>query len=213
MPLSRVPGVTLISLQKTDGLDQLADLPAGMTVETLGPDFDAGPDAFLDTAAVMMNLDLIISIDTGIAHLAGALGRSVEVAGHWNRLPKKAFDLWPWLIAQEQGVLFELLGVVVAQNVNAVRYRHEKTVPARVVSGNRLAHSRGLDMTKWWRPDAGFLSRISKTAILAAIADGVSSEVARSLDRGSKSDLVVAAERRFNGSAWLPEALRGSPCF
>jgi tetratricopeptide (TPR) repeat protein len=90
-PLSRIPGVTLISLQKTDGVEQLADLPQGMIVETLGPDFDAGPDAFLDTAAVMMNLDLIVSIDTGLAHLAGALGRPV-----WIVL--KQYPDWRWML-------------------------------------------------------------------------------------------------------------------
>jgi hypothetical protein len=56
--LSRIPGVVLISLQKHHGLGQLANLPAGMRVETLGDDFDSGPDAFVDSAAVMMNLDL-----------------------------------------------------------------------------------------------------------------------------------------------------------
>lgn len=78
-PLALVPGVRLISLQKYHGLDQLDRLPAGMTVETLGPDFDAGPGAFLDTAAVMTSLDLVISTDTAIVHLAGALGRPVWV--------------------------------------------------------------------------------------------------------------------------------------
>jgi hypothetical protein len=68
------PGVRLISLQKHDGLDQLAGLPAGMTVEALGQDFDAGPDAFLDTAAVMAACDLVITADTAVAHVAGALG-------------------------------------------------------------------------------------------------------------------------------------------
>ena len=43
-------------------------------VTTLGHDFDAGQDAFLDTAAVMMNCDLIITSDTAVAHLAGAIG-------------------------------------------------------------------------------------------------------------------------------------------
>jgi tetratricopeptide (TPR) repeat protein len=90
-PLSRIPGVTLISLQKTDGLDQLADLPAGMRVETLGPEFDAGPDAFLDSAAVMTSLDLIVSIDTAIAHLAGALGRPVWIA-------LKRHPDWRWML-------------------------------------------------------------------------------------------------------------------
>ena len=90
-PLSRLPGVSLISLQKSDGLDQLAALPADMKVETLGPDFDQGKDAFIDTVAVMMNLDLIISCDTAIAHLAGALGRPV-----WIVL--KTVPDWRWMM-------------------------------------------------------------------------------------------------------------------
>jgi Flp pilus assembly protein TadD len=77
LPLASVPGVRLISLQKDDGADQLT---AGMTVETLGLDFDSGPEGFIDTAAVMVNLDLVITSDTAIPHLAGALGRPVWVA-------------------------------------------------------------------------------------------------------------------------------------
>ena len=49
----------LISLQKGVGTEQLAGLP--VSVETLGDDFDAGPDAFLDTAAAMQSLDLVIT--------------------------------------------------------------------------------------------------------------------------------------------------------
>jgi hypothetical protein len=76
--LAALPGVRLISLQKHHGLDQLA-LDAGeLRIET--PELDAGPDAFVDTAAVMQNLDLIVTSDTSIAHLAGALGRPVWVA-------------------------------------------------------------------------------------------------------------------------------------
>ena len=86
-PLAEMPGVQLISLQKNDGVEQLQKLPS---VLTLGPDFDNGPDAFLDTAAVMMTLDLIITSDTSIAHLAGALGRPV-----WVLL--KAVPDWRWL--------------------------------------------------------------------------------------------------------------------
>ena len=59
--LSHVPGVRLISLQKRYGLDQLSCLPSSFKLESLGADFDDGPDAFVDTAAVMESLDLIIS--------------------------------------------------------------------------------------------------------------------------------------------------------
>ncbi len=90
-PMAAVPGVRLISLQKTYGVDQLSDLPPHMTVETLGVDFDAGPDAFLDSAAVMSCLDLIVTSDTSIAHLAGALGRPVWVA-------LKHVPDWRWML-------------------------------------------------------------------------------------------------------------------
>lgn len=89
-PLARIPGVRLIALQKGPGSEQVEAVADTMTVETLGDDFDGGPDAFVDTAAVMANLDLVISTDTAAAHLAGALGRPV-----WILL--KALPEWRWL--------------------------------------------------------------------------------------------------------------------
>jgi hypothetical protein len=69
-----------------------------MTVETLGDGFDAGPDAFLDSAAVMMSLDLVVSSDTSLAHLAGALGRPVWIAlkqvPDWRWMMERADTPW-----------------------------------------------------------------------------------------------------------------------
>jgi tetratricopeptide (TPR) repeat protein len=95
LPLAQVPGIRLISLQKHHGLDQLATAPEALRVEMLGEDFDAGPDAFIDTAAVMQSLDLIITSDTSVAHLAGALGRPVWVA--LQHVPD-----WRWLMEGEE---------------------------------------------------------------------------------------------------------------
>lgn len=75
-PLCAVPGVRFISLHNHT---HYPPLPAGLVLETLAPDLDAGPDALIDTAAVMMNLDLVITLDTSLAHLAGGLGRPVWV--------------------------------------------------------------------------------------------------------------------------------------
>jgi tetratricopeptide (TPR) repeat protein len=94
VPISRVPGVRLISLQKHVGLDQLAGLPKDAAIESLGDSFDSGPDAFIDTAAVMTNLNLVITIDTSIAHLAGALGRPTWVV--LRHVPD-----WRWLLDRE----------------------------------------------------------------------------------------------------------------
>ena len=80
LQMGRIPGLRLISLHKGLGESQLLDLPRGLVVETLGADFDAGPDAFVDTAAVMTCCDLVITSDTAVAHLAGALGVKTWVA-------------------------------------------------------------------------------------------------------------------------------------
>ena len=78
--LSRLKNVRLIGLQKGDGVSQLHDLPLDMKIESLGEEFDSGRDAFVDTAAVMNLCDLVITSDTAVAHLAGALGVPVWVA-------------------------------------------------------------------------------------------------------------------------------------
>ncbi len=91
LPLARVPGVRLINLQKHHGLEQLGAAPEELKVESLGDSFDADADAFIDTAAVMHCLDMIVTSDTSIAHLAGALGRPVWVA--LQRVPD-----WRWLL-------------------------------------------------------------------------------------------------------------------
>ena len=89
--ISRLAGVRLISLQKGVGSEQLEALPAGMTVEKLGGDL---PRDFSDTAAAMEALDLIISCDTSVAHLAGALGRPC-----WTVLRYGAD--WRWLTGRD----------------------------------------------------------------------------------------------------------------
>ena len=76
--IAGLSGVRLISLQKGASSEQLDALPAGMHVETLGPDYESGD--FGETAAVMEALDLVISCDTAMAHLAGALARPIWVA-------------------------------------------------------------------------------------------------------------------------------------
>ncbi len=72
-PLLQVPGVEFVSLQKAPGDAQLATAPFRGSIVSL-PDLDEGPDAFMDTAAVLLGIDLLVTSDTAIAHLAGGLG-------------------------------------------------------------------------------------------------------------------------------------------
>jgi tetratricopeptide (TPR) repeat protein len=91
-PLAQIPGVRLIGLQKGESVRQLNDPPQTMPVERFA--FDEGPDAFIDTAAIMKNLDLVIAPDCAGAHLAGALGVPAWVA-------LKHVPDWRWLLDRD----------------------------------------------------------------------------------------------------------------
>lgn len=73
-PLARIEGVRLVSLQHGAGTDQLTEAVAAGWVRDLGLAQANAPDAFVDTAAVLPHLDLVVTLDTALAHLAGALG-------------------------------------------------------------------------------------------------------------------------------------------
>jgi len=90
-PLAQIPAVRLISLQKGAGCEQLAAVRNLFPITELPGELDQQSGPFMDTAAVMKNLDLVITSDTAAAHLAGALGVPV-----WVALPF-APD-WRWLL-------------------------------------------------------------------------------------------------------------------
>ena len=89
-PLFDIPGVEFYALQKDDGARQLAEEGLADAVRDLGGDFAD----FTDTAAAVVNLDLVIACDTAAAHLAGALARPT-----WVLLPLAAE--WRWLTGRD----------------------------------------------------------------------------------------------------------------
>ena len=93
-PLARIPGVRLFSIQQLHGLDQLKAVEGMFPVTDLGARLNQATGPFMDTAAVMMNLDLVISCDSSPAHLAGALGAPVWMA--ISNTPD-----WRWLSHRE----------------------------------------------------------------------------------------------------------------
>jgi len=94
-PLTQVKGTTFYSLQKGDAAAQIRDLPATMKVH----DLDAAVKDFADTAALVANLDLVISVDTAPAHLAGAMGKPVWILLH-------CMPDWRWLLEREDSLWY-----------------------------------------------------------------------------------------------------------
>jgi len=89
-PLAAVPGVAFVSLQKDEPGLEARDPPPGMTVH----DFTADLTSFVETAALVANLDLVISVDTAVAHLAGAIGAPVWLLNRFD-------TCWRWELGRE----------------------------------------------------------------------------------------------------------------
>ena len=87
--LTGIPRTTFHSLQKGPAAKQLLDMPMEMNLIDLAPHLND----FADTAAALANLDLLITADTAVAHLAGALGKPV-----WIMLTHNPD--WRWLLAR-----------------------------------------------------------------------------------------------------------------
>jgi hypothetical protein len=107
--LSELEGIQLISLQKAHGTEVLERMrdeggktkseknissASSVILHLTSFPIDEATGAFMDTAAIMMNLDLVICCDTAIAHLAGALGVPV-----WVALP--LVPDWRWLLERD----------------------------------------------------------------------------------------------------------------
>ncbi|MCE2578106.1 peptide transporter [Komagataeibacter sp. FNDCR1] len=84
-PLATIPGLHLVNLQRGQHARQMTDIPDGMQL------YDPMDDVrdMDDTAAIIMNLDIVVSVDTSIVHLAGALGRPVIMMDRYD-------NCWRW---------------------------------------------------------------------------------------------------------------------
>lgn len=96
--LASVPDVALVSLQKDEPSLEAHDPPPGMTIT----DFTSDLTDFVETAAVVANLDLVISVDTAVAHLAGAIGAPVWLLNRFD-------TCWRWELEREDTPWYDRL--------------------------------------------------------------------------------------------------------
>lgn len=81
-----LPGISFVSLQVGPNASQVHSCPRGMIIG----DFSDEIDDFYDTAALIQCLDLVISVDTSVVHIAGALGKPVWMLSRFD-------NCWRWL--------------------------------------------------------------------------------------------------------------------
>jgi hypothetical protein len=93
-----LPGVALVSLQKGPGTEQIPAAADRFDFVDLAGELDEANGPFMDTAALMSSLDLVITSDTVTAHLAGALGVPVWVAlahvADWRWMQNRLDSPW-----------------------------------------------------------------------------------------------------------------------
>ena len=122
-PLAELPGIELWSLQKGHATGEAEQELRGIRMV----DRTAELEDFADTAALMAHLDLVISVDTAVAHLAGALGRPVWLLNRFD-------SDWRWLLERDDSPWYPSMrifrqtrpgdwGDVVVRVVSALRER------------------------------------------------------------------------------------------
>lgn len=155
-PLAECKKITIYSLQRETGLEELKKvMPEGLKIVTFDETFDSKHGRFMDTAAVMKNLDLMITVDTSIAHLAGGLGIPV-----WVLIPEPAD--WRWLLHRDdtpwyphnmrlfrqtktgdwhsvmRTIVDELQKVLVSGSMSGSRVQQTRSVHAEISSGELI---------------------------------------------------------------------------
>ncbi|OHB77998.1 MAG: hypothetical protein A2Z25_11455 [Planctomycetes bacterium RBG_16_55_9] len=97
-PLAKIDGVRLYALQKGQAASQIAEMAGTIPIVTLSDEFED----FTDTAAAIENLDLVISVDTSVLHLAGALGKMT-----WALLPFT--PEWRWMLSRPDSPWYPMM--------------------------------------------------------------------------------------------------------
>jgi hypothetical protein len=204
-PVADLPGVTLISLQKGYGSDQISAIADRPNVLDWSSRLDETSGPFLDTAAVMRSLDLMITSDTATAHLAGAIGVPVWVAipfsPDWRWLRDR--DDNPWyptmrLFRQQRRGdwehVFRRMATALAQQIGV-------SMPARVINievapGELIDKITILEIKDERIKDAAKLANVrTELATLIAARD-------QAVDSSQALDHFTAGLKQVNEALW-----------
>ncbi|MEO6809872.1 MAG: DUF6165 family protein, partial [Isosphaeraceae bacterium] len=204
-PLNLCPGVRLISLQKGPGADQIQKVAGSWDLLDLGKRLDESTGAFQDTAAVMMGLDLVISVDTSIAHLAGSLGVPV-----WLALSK--VQDWRWLLDRDDSPWYPTLTLFRQDQVGdwtgpfqrmaAELARLTTTSPPILIE---ISPGELIDRITILELKCARCDEPETLACLRAELDALRTNHASLPRRSAELDRWTAALRRINETIWIAE--------
>jgi tetratricopeptide (TPR) repeat protein len=211
-PLTRVEGVRLYSLQKGPGSEEVSQLADRLAVTDLGSRLDEVTGAFLDTAAVMHRLDLVVTADTAAGHLAGAMGVPV-----WIALPFSPDWRWqldredsPWYptvrlfrqqTAGDWDAVFERMAAELARQLGARRFH--KPILVETAAGDLIDKITILEIKSERIVDTVKLRHVrEELAVLVAARD-------RAMEPSPELTALTAELKAANETIWDTEdALR-----
>jgi hypothetical protein len=204
-PLASLSGVRLVSLQMGYGSEQLQQAGKDWNVLDFGERLDAD-GAFVDTAAVMAHLDVVITSDTAVAHLAGALGVPVWLAlctaSDWRWLRGRDDSPWyPTMRLFRQTRWGDWPGVFerMAAELREGGLCRAAPVLAEIAPGELLDKITILEIKRERTTDAGKLQNI-RTEL-----GGLLAARARSLKPSAALDRVVGRLKAVNEDLWQIE--------
>jgi len=209
-PVAAIKGVKLYSLQKNAGTEQIAPARERFNVEEFGPPLDEQTGAFVETGAVMSQLDLVVTSDTAIAHLAGGLGVRVwvalGVASDWRWLRDREDS--PWyptmrLFRQEERgdwkSVFARMAVALRDTLDATPVEEAPAVLAPVAPGELLDRLTILQIKAQRLTDPLKLKTVRvELEALAAVRE-------KALPHSEQLDLLARELRVVNETLWQIE--------
>ncbi len=124
-------------------------------------------------------------------------------------LPKESTELWDALMAFDGDSRQALFAHCVSLSVNAMVETYNRR-PRALAHADCLAETLGLDMVAaGWVPTVdGYLGRVAKARILAAVREAKGDAAAQRIDHLKKDEMAEKAEALLAGTGWLPEPLR-----
>jgi len=126
-----------------------------------------------------------------------------------KRLPEAPADLWDRLTAFDSDSRAALFAHCASLTVNVVKEPWRRQ-PDALAHGDQLARAVNLDMAAaGWKPTVDtYLERVRKMRILEAVREAQGEQSAQPIDHSKKPEMTKEAERRLDGTGWLPEPLR-----